>query len=193
MERGPTKKELSHDRIVDAAARAIRRRGYEGVGVAEVMNEAGLTHGGFYAHFASRDALLVAAVERAARSSSASMARRRESAQGRGMSAFRALVEGYLHDDLLKAVDAGCPVAALCSEMPRQSPAVRKASSVRVRALLNYVAKVLPEGTSPGAAGVVAATLVGSLQLARAVGSIAEGRVLLASARTTLIDQYDRT
>ncbi len=63
---GPaSRKELSHERIVDAAARAIRREGYAGVGVADVMKEAGLTHGGFYAHFPSRDAMLVAAMERA--------------------------------------------------------------------------------------------------------------------------------
>ena len=56
-----TRRELSHQRILDAAARAVRRHGYAGVGVAEVMKEAGLTHGGFYAHFKSRDALLAAA------------------------------------------------------------------------------------------------------------------------------------
>ncbi|OXC91401.1 TetR family transcriptional regulator, partial [Achromobacter sp. KAs 3-5] len=60
-----SRKEQSHERIVDAAARAIRRAGYSGVGVADVMKEAGLTHGGFYAHFPSRDALLAAAMERA--------------------------------------------------------------------------------------------------------------------------------
>jgi TetR/AcrR family transcriptional regulator, transcriptional repressor for nem operon len=55
-----SRKELTHDRILDVAARAIRRAGYDGVGLASIMKEAGLTHGGFYAHFASRDALLAA-------------------------------------------------------------------------------------------------------------------------------------
>ena len=60
MSRTPnSRKEETHERIVDAAARAIQRHGYAGVGVADVMKEAGLTHGGFYAHFGSRDALLV--------------------------------------------------------------------------------------------------------------------------------------
>ena len=53
-----TAKEASHERIVDAAARAIRRSGYDGTGVADIMKEAGLTHGAFYAHFASREAML---------------------------------------------------------------------------------------------------------------------------------------
>ena len=65
MESISSKKERTHERILDAAARAIRRNGYAGVGVADVMKEAGLTHGGFYAHFDSRDALLVEALARA--------------------------------------------------------------------------------------------------------------------------------
>src|SRR2546429_9313568 len=65
MKKPATRKEESHERIVRAAARAIRKHGYPGVGVAEVMKEAGLTHGGFYAHFDSRDALLAEAVDQA--------------------------------------------------------------------------------------------------------------------------------
>jgi len=56
MSISPSRKDLSHDRIVEAASKAIRRAGYRGVGVADIMKEAGLTHGGFYAHFDSRDA-----------------------------------------------------------------------------------------------------------------------------------------
>ena len=156
MEATPTRKQLSHDRIVDAAARAIRRDGYGGVGVADVMREAGLTHGGFYAHFPSRDALLVEALERAGGGSAALLARNVADAEARGVSRFRALVEGYLSDNLLKAREAGCPVAALCSEMPRQSPEVRKASTQRVQGLVRYVAKSLPAGVPPERAGVIA-------------------------------------
>jgi len=76
MSIAPSRKALTHDRIVDVAARALRRNGYAGVGVAEVMKEAGLTHGGFYAHFASRDALLVEAMQRAGRDSAAVVAER---------------------------------------------------------------------------------------------------------------------
>src|SRR5437016_5899781 len=59
------KKEATHERIVEVAARAIRRNGYAGVTVADIMKEAGLTHGGFYAHFASREAMLAEAADRA--------------------------------------------------------------------------------------------------------------------------------
>ncbi len=192
MDPTPTRKQLSHDRIVDAAARAIRRNGYDGVGVADVMREAGLTHGGFYAHFASRDALLIEALERAGGGSAALLTRHVADAEAVGVSRFRALVEGYLSDNLLKTRDAGCPVAALCSEMPRQSPEVRKASTQRVQSLVKYVAKALPEGIPPERAGVIAASLVGGLQVARAIGSLEQGKALLAATREALLEQYDR-
>lgn len=184
-----TRKEQSHDRIVEAAARAVRARGYAGVGVAEVMKEAGLTHGGFYAHFASRDALLVAAVEEAGRVSAGSIDRRLQAAEP-GVSPFRTLVESYLSDRLLDHPEAGCPVAALCSEMPRQSPEVRRAGAERVRALVRAVGRAMPVGAEAHDAGVVAATLVGGLQMARVLHGAA-GKALLAQTRAALLARYD--
>src|SRR5512133_2051012 len=70
-----SRKEVTHDRIVEVAARAIRRSGYAGTGVADIMKEAGLTHGGLYAHFASREALLAEAADRAGAESVAALAR----------------------------------------------------------------------------------------------------------------------
>jgi AcrR family transcriptional regulator len=192
MSRTPnSRKEESHERIVAVAARAIRERGYGGVGVAEVMKEAGLTHGGFYAHFESRDALLVEALERAGRESAEAVALAAERRARRGVSAFRSLVETYLADSHLASLECGCPVAALGSDMPRQSPTVRKASALRVQRLIDAVRAALP-AASRAPAAVVSATLIGSLQLARALGDTAEGREVLAAARKTLIEQYDR-
>ncbi len=185
-----TRKEETHERIVEAAARAIRRHGYAGVGVADVMKEAGLTHGGFYAHFESRDALLVEALERAGRESFDAVTRAAEVQARKGVSAWRSLVETYLADHHLASMDSGCPVAALGSDMPRQSEAVREASAERVQRLIAAVRAQLPDLTR-AAAGVVAATMVGTLQLARALGDNAEGRALLAAARRQLIQQHD--
>src|SRR3981081_858431 len=112
MSRPPnSRKEETHERIVDAAARAIHRHGYAGVGVADVMKEAGLTHGGFYAHFDSREALLVEALERAGRRSLA-VTRGAKLRAGKGVSAFRSLVESYLADDHLGALETGSLRAA---------------------------------------------------------------------------------
>jgi TetR/AcrR family transcriptional regulator, transcriptional repressor for nem operon len=191
MSRTPnTRKQETHERIVDVAARAIRRHGYAGVGVADVMKQAGLTHGGFYAHFDSRDALLVEALERAGRESGEAVTRALERRAAKGASAFRALVEAYLADEHLASLETGCPVAALACDMPRQSDAVRKASAARVRRLVAGIQSTLPHAPS-AAASVVAGTLVGTLQLARAIGPNAEGRAVLSTARRALIQQYD--
>src|SRR5215813_14529378 len=112
----PSKKEETRSRILRAAARAIRKHGYAGVGVADVMKEAGLTHGGFYAHFKSRDALLAEALERASRQSSKVASTAAEQRAAKGVSTLRSLVEVYLRDDQITSLEAGCPVAALGSE-----------------------------------------------------------------------------
>lgn len=190
METSPGRKQLTHDRIVETAAGVMREAGFWGVGVADVMKRAGLTHGGFYAHFASRDALLAEALAHAGRDSATRMAKSTAQRQARGASPLRALVEAYLSDAHLAAPTQGCPVAALASEMPRQSPEVATAAAERVRSLMSHVRQALPE-SSADQAGVVAGQLVGALQLARALGDNAEGRALLAATRSTLLAQYD--
>jgi AcrR family transcriptional regulator len=176
---------------VEVAARALRRNGYAGVGVADVMKQAGLTHGGFYAHFPSRDALLAEALVQAGRDSAALMGRSISQRQARGQSALRALVESYLSDTHLRGVEAGCVVAALGSEMHRQTPALLEPSAERVRGLIAMVQQALPAPAKPEQAMVIAGTLVGTLQLARTLGDNAQGRALLVAARSALLAQYD--
>jgi len=185
-----SKREKTHDRIVEVAARAIRRAGYDGVGVADIMKEAGLTHGGFYAHFESRGALLAEAVTRAGRDSAAALAERMQARQARGQSGLRAIIDTYLSDAHLSGVEQGCPVAALSSEMPRQPPELLAASTLRVRSLIERVKQTLPRGRQ-AQAPVIVSTLVGALQLARVLGANAEGRALLAATRESLLAQYD--
>jgi len=187
----PTRREATHERIVDAAARVLRRDGYAGVGVADVMKQAGLTHGGFYAHFGSRDALLVEATERAGLGSGVAMRERMAAAAARGESTLRALIEAYLSDAHLKGTEFGCVVAALSSEMPRQSQAVRAPSVERVKKLIALVQSALPASASKGQAAVIAATMVGALQLARTLGANAQGKALLAATRAALLTQHD--
>lgn len=189
MDKPQSRREISHDRIVEAASRAIRRSGYAGTGVADIMKEAGLTHGGFYAHFESRDALLAEAVTRAGIDSAALVERRTQS-RGKGVSAFRAVIEGYLSDVHLTSAETGCVVSALVSEIPRQAPEVREASAARVMALIDRVRRSLPPGALADA-GVITSTMVGALQLARALGDEKQARALLKSARSALLDRYD--
>lgn len=191
MEPTATKKELSHQRIVDAAARAIRRSGFAGVGVAEVMKEAGLTQGGFYAHFESREAMLAEAMARAGEDSSAGLTQQAEKLRTRGASPLRALVEGYLSETHLAGAESGCPVAALLAEVPRQSPELRDVALQRLHALVETVRHALPDPQAKEQAMVIAATLVGALQMARALGANAKGRAMLAAARQSLLAEHD--
>ena len=191
MQSKPTRRETTHERIVEVAARALRRNGYAGVGVADVMKQAGLTHGGFYAHFPSRDALLAEALVHAGRDSAARMGRRISQRQALGQSALRAVVESYLSDAHLCGVESGCVVAALGSEMHRQSPTLLAPSAERVQGLIAMVQNALPSGAPPEQAMVIASTLVGALQLARTLGISAQGKALLAAARNALLAQYD--
>jgi len=164
------RKDVTHERIVDAAARAIRRSGYAGTGVADIMKDAGLTHGGFYAHFASREAMLAEAADRAGAEGVAAVARVAAAAPPR--KALRALLRAYLSKTHVEGVETGCAVAALGSEMPRQAPEVRRAATRRIKEMIDLVARQSPEWGQPGAhqhALATVATMVGALVLARAV------------------------
>jgi AcrR family transcriptional regulator len=166
----PGRKEATHERIVAAAARAIRRSGYGGAGVADIMKDAGLTHGGFYAHFASREAMLAEAVDRAGAEGLASVARLAAAAPPQ--KALPALLRAYLSKEHVKAVATGCGVAALCSETPRQAPEVRRAATHRIKEMIDLVARQSPDWGRPGVherALVTVSTMIGALVLARAV------------------------
>ena len=166
----PSRKEATHERIVEAAARAIRRSGYSGTGVADIMKEAGLTHGGFYAHFESRDAMLAEAADRAGAESVAKL--ERVAAAAPREKALQALIRAYLSKEHLEGVETGCPMAALGSEMPRQAPKVRRAATRRAKETIDLVARQLPDWGKPNAheqALATLSTMVGALVLARAV------------------------
>jgi TetR/AcrR family transcriptional regulator, transcriptional repressor for nem operon len=166
----PSRKEASHERIVDAAARAIRRSGYGGTAVADIMKDAGLTHGGFYAHFASREAMLAEAADRAGAESVAALTRVVAAAPPR--EALQALLRAYLSKAHVGGAETGCPLAALGSEMPRQAPEVRRAATRRIKEMIDLVGRQSPDWGQPGAhehALVTVATMVGALLLARAV------------------------
>lgn len=180
-------KEASHERIVQAAARAIRRSGYDGTGVADIMKEAGLTHGAFYAHFESREAMLAEAADRAGAESNAFAAN--VIAAAPPAKALQALLEAYLSKAHLAAIETGCPVSALGSEMPRQSPEVRHAATRRIKEMIDLVARQSPDWGQAGAherALVTVATLVGTLVLARAVDDAALSDALCSAALNRL-------
>ncbi len=165
-----SRKEATHERIVETAARAIRRSGYGGTGVADIMKEAGLTHGGFYAHFDSREAMLAEAADRAGADGMDLL--ERVAAAAPPKQALKAMLRAYLSKEHVEGTETGCAVAALGSEMPRQSAKVRRAATRRIKEMIDLVARQLPDWGKPDAhahALVTVATAVGALVLARAV------------------------
>ena len=186
------RRQMSHERILDAAARAVCRDGYAGVGVAHVMKEAGLTHGGFYAHFESRDALLAQALEHAGRQSIDRLRERRRAGAEDGASPLRALIEAYLSEAHVQVLDSGCPVAALGADLRRGEPELRAVAARRVQQLADLVRESLAPGTPDGAALVVASTLVGAVQMARVLDG-EQREAVLRNCRESLIAQYDRS
>jgi TetR/AcrR family transcriptional regulator, transcriptional repressor for nem operon len=165
-----SRKEATHERIVEVASRAIRRSGYDGTGVADIMKEAGLTHGGFYAHFESRTALLAEAGDRAGAEGVAAAAR--VAAAAPPGQAIEAIMQAYLSQQHIDSMENGCPVCALGSEMPRQAPEVRRAATIHIKEMIDLIARQLPNWGEPQAheqAMVLVSSLIGTTMLARAV------------------------
>jgi len=181
-------KDASHERIVTAAARAIRRSGYDGTGVADIMKEAGLTHGAFYAHFPSREAMLAEAASRACAESAAFVTGVMTSAPPR--QALATMLQAYLSPEHVAAVEMGCPVAALGSETPRQAAEVRRVTTRHIKEMIDLVARQSPDWGQPAAhekALVTVATMVGTLLLARAVDEPALSNSLCQASLKQLI------
>ena len=163
-------KDATHERIVAVAARAIRRSGYDGTGVADIMKEAGLTHGAFYAHFNSREAMLAEAAGRACAESAAAAAD--VVASTPPDKALASMLGAYLSREHLEHVEIGCSLAALGSETSRQAPEVRRVATRHIKEMIDLVARQSPDWGQPAAherALVTVAAMVGALLLARAV------------------------
>jgi len=166
----------NRQRIVEAAARLFREHGFDGIGVDAIMKEAGLTHGGFYGHFGSKDDLAAEAVREA-------LARGNEK-----MSRFTDLpgyVAAYLSDRHCADRADGCGLAALGADIPREGKGVRRAITSYVAARLDGIAALF-KGTAAARRKRAIATLaglVGALTLARAVDDAALSREILAAAR----------
>lgn len=181
---GMSKKERTHERIVESAARAIRKSGYDGVSVADIMKDAGLTHGGFYAHFPSRDALLAEAVEHAADSSRQRLERAALGEEG----SLERLAAVYLGDAHVDAAETGCTLAALGSETSRQSDELKGLATSQVKAFASIIERALAGDKAIDAqtreeALVVLSTLVGALVLARAVHRPELSRAIRSAAK----------
>lgn len=155
------------------------------------MGSVGLTHGGFYAHFPTRDALVAESIDRAGLQSLEAVRRGVAKRIEGGAAPAEALVETYLSDAHLAGVETGCPVAALIGEAGRQAPEIRDATERRLCRFVELVGEHLPAGSSRNEARSIAATLIGSLQMARAISDPAQARATLATHRRMLLSRLE--
>lgn len=187
MRYSDTHKQETRAKVLKAAARQIRSRGPSGVSVADVMSEAGLTHGGFYAHFASKDELVGAAIDHAF---SDRRAKLRAATEGLGDAAYLAnLVDAYVSAAHRDRPERGCPITTLTTELPRQARPAREAFDSGVKSLIEGIAARLTVGdpeTRQALAGSLVAEMAGAVSLARAVSDPALSDVLLEQTRRSV-------
>lgn len=161
-------------RILDAAGRLFREKGFDAVTVTEVMNAAGLTHGGFYGHFASKDELIAQTMAHVLAASVA---------EGDG---FGVLLDAYLSTRHRDRAAEGCPTAGLAADIRHQIPAARAAMAEGYRAQIDRLGAMMP-GATPQARRRAAigswSAMVGAVILARAIDDPALSDEVLAETR----------
>ncbi|PCG10846.1 TetR family transcriptional regulator [Sphingomonas ginsenosidimutans] len=172
----------NRERILSEAGRLFRERGFENVGVAEVMRAAGMTHGGFYGHFASKDDLVMQTLTQ--------LFAPRDAASDPAMTDF---LDVYLSPEHRDSPGTGCPTAALSVDAARQTEAARRSLSAGIEAQIARMAARL--GDEAGGHNRVAATgiwaaMVGALVLARAADAPLSDRIL-ADAKAWIAGRLD--
>jgi TetR/AcrR family transcriptional repressor of nem operon len=181
----------THERIIDAAARSFRKHGSEGQGVARLMKDVGLTHGGFYRHFESKEDLLVDAITRAFQETADGMiAAAAKAPQG---AQLRVIIERYLSVEHLENPGGGCVLSTLATDMARQRPAVR----ARINsAMKSYRERLLPFLPGKNDAEkrqrfiVLFPAMAGVLMTARAMTDPAAREEILSVARRFYISAF---
>ncbi|MGA7804883.1 TetR/AcrR family transcriptional regulator [Bradyrhizobium sp.] len=185
-------KDLTRQRIIDVASRRFRESGVAAAGLAGIMAEAGLTNGAFYAHFDSKEDLLRCVLSDA-------LGRREQklkAALERG-AGLQATIESYLSPRHRDDPGSGCPTAAMVAEIARHPKATRNAFTGKVEELIAVMAAQIGAGSAEqrrNKAMAIYATMIGTLQLARAVGDKGLSDEILQNgidAALALVDRRD--
>lgn len=171
--------------VVEVAGTQFRRHGFDGIGVADLMQAAGLTHGGFYNNFASKDALAAEAMTRVFSETTDRLRRYAEAAAD----PYAAMVRFYLSPEHRDQVETGCAIAALSQDAARGSPELRAAFEAGIAAYLELIVEIA--GVTRPRAMAIYATMVGALTLSRTVTDPALADGLLAAAVDSLLTAKD--
>lgn len=182
-----SKKRETHARIVQSAAKLFRKNGFAATGVDSIMADAGLTAGGFYSHFESKEALLAEAFALAAGEALVV----RPTVDDAGKPSAAAFVDSYLSNHHRDKMETGCPIAALAPEVSRAGPSVRRQAASEIADLLNQFGKST-NLDSCNAAPILALS-IGALVLARLAGRSESERILADCRRAARVLERDRS
>jgi TetR/AcrR family transcriptional regulator, transcriptional repressor for nem operon len=181
-------KQETHARIVRKASVRLREKGAHGIGVADLMKEAGLTHGGFYAHFDSREALVIEAFNYAM--DRATERWRKMAEETPPEKRFAAIVESYLSALHRDDPGHGCAITALGPDIARESPKTRKAFAAKLNDMIEMMADQVPELPRKVArqqAIAALSTMAGALVLSRVAGSGQFSEEILGAGREAVL------
>lgn len=184
-------KAANHERIVAIAAGRIRRDGLQSINVADIMREAGLTHGGFYRHFKSHDDLVTEALAMALWQGSVEY---RMDLDALGSRALPSIIKAYLSRGHRDAPATGCAISALAEDMSGANEANRALYAAQVEKDIELLAGLEPISDDPEShhlATLTLSALVGSLSIARAVGDPALSRRILKETADALMTAAD--
>lgn len=187
----PDHKERIHRKIVRNASRQFRAKGLNGPAVPAMMKASGLTHGGFYKHFSSRDELVAEAIEESLRELTETLV---EAARHSGLQeGWKAMVKTYLTLERCDRAEVGCPIAALAPEIARRRPAVKLRSSA---AILKFRQELLPfmpgKNTKEKATNFLAiiSSMVGTIAIARTMPDPAVRQRIVNTVRDHLLASF---
>ena len=181
----------THKQIVDAAAREFRSKGLQGIGIADLMSQVGLTHGGFYAHFKNRDALVMEAATCAAAENFGRLIEAAESAaKGKEVEAMLNYYLSHKHRDNF---GSGCILPALAADIARQSEFVKGAFTDSLKQNMSRIANYMPARDAKDKlkqAMMIISGMAGAVLIARAIEDPKLSDLMLDSVRNQLLEMY---
>jgi TetR/AcrR family transcriptional regulator, transcriptional repressor for nem operon len=187
----PGHKAKIHQKIVEDASERVRAEGLSGAAVSAVMRDTGLTHGGFYKHFRSKDDLLVESLSEAFREFTDTLVGAAE--QSPSGEAWKAIVKAYLRPEMCEYPEHGCPLATLAPELARVD---RRMKPQIVAELVNYKSRMVPfmpgrrTGDKERAFFAIFSTMIGAIEIARMLPDPAVREKVLGSARDFLLRSF---
>lgn len=184
-------KSVIHRKIVKGAARQLKKKGLNGPAVTALMKASGLTHGGFYKHFSSRDDLVVEAVEESFRELTQELI---EAAKRSGsQNAWKSMVKAYLSLERCDRAEIGCPIASLAPDIARATPTVKQRGSAAILKFRSEITPYMPGRTAQEKAAnflMIMTSMVGAIVIARTMPEVAVRQAILDTVRDRLLATF---